>query len=73
MSDLMSSYWVNFAKNADPNGAGLPEWPAFTAASQEVMYLGANSGARPVPNIAQIKALDGYYAWRRDELKKKAN
>jgi hypothetical protein len=29
----------------------------------------AMPGARPVPNIEQMKALDSYYAWRRDEAK----
>lgn len=26
LSDAMSSYWVNFAKNGNPNGNGLPDW-----------------------------------------------
>jgi len=26
---------------------------------------------RPVPNIEQIKALDSYYAWRREQVKSK--
>jgi para-nitrobenzyl esterase len=25
VSDLMSTYWTNFAKTGDPNGRGLPE------------------------------------------------
>jgi para-nitrobenzyl esterase len=71
MSELMSSYWVNFAKNGDPNGPGLPRWPAFTSSSQSLMLFDAKSSARPVPNMTQIKALDSYFAWRRSEAKAK--
>ena len=67
MSELMASYWVNFAKTGDPNGPGLPTWPAFTERSQQVMYLDAKPGARSVPNMTQIKTMDGYFAWRREE------
>ncbi len=27
VSRMAQSYWVNFAKTGDPNGAGLPTWP----------------------------------------------
>ena len=27
VSRMAHSYWVNFAKTGDPNGAGLPAWP----------------------------------------------
>lgn len=66
MSDLVSSYWTNFAKTGDPNGPGLPPWPVFSTSDQQVMFLDdAQPGARPTPNMTEIKALDAYYAWRR--------
>jgi para-nitrobenzyl esterase len=29
LEDTLSSYWVNFAVQSDPNGEGLPRWPAY--------------------------------------------
>ena len=69
ISDLMSSYWVNFAKNGDPNGAGLPAWPAFSPSAQNAMIFDTMPGARPLPNQTQIKAFDGYYEWLRERAK----
>ncbi len=34
LADTMSSYWVNFARSGNPNGAGQPEWPAFEGTAQ---------------------------------------
>jgi para-nitrobenzyl esterase len=67
MSELVSSYWTNFAKTGDPNGAGLPKWPAFTESAQQAMVFDTMSSARPIPNLPQLEALDGYYAWRRSQ------
>ncbi len=43
ISDLMSSYWVNFAKTGDPNGSGLPAWPAFSPSAQNAMIFDTNA------------------------------
>ena len=59
----MQAYWVNFARSGDPNGAGLPHWPHFTAAEQRVMRLDATPGPQAVPNLKQLEVLDAYYAW----------
>ncbi|HKV03725.1 MAG TPA: carboxylesterase family protein [Candidatus Acidoferrales bacterium] len=67
VSEELSSYWVNFAKSGDPNGSGLPSWPLFTDANQQVMNLDDPSKAVPVPNLDKLKVLDGYYAWRRSQ------
>jgi para-nitrobenzyl esterase len=34
-----NAYWVNFAKTGDPNGTGLPHWPAYSAASDELLNI----------------------------------
>jgi para-nitrobenzyl esterase len=65
LSEQMQSYWVNFARKGDPNGAGLPKWPSFTASDPLVMRFGANPGPAPLPNQARLKVLDAYYEWRR--------
>jgi para-nitrobenzyl esterase len=37
LSDVMVGYWTNFAKAGDPNGPGLPAWPAFDSAARTYM------------------------------------
>jgi para-nitrobenzyl esterase len=40
LSDMMSSYWVNFAKFGDPNFKGLPNWPKYDSTDGfQVMHL----------------------------------
>jgi para-nitrobenzyl esterase len=72
LSELMSTYWINFAKSGDPNGAGLPAWPAFTEKDQKAMFFDDSSSARAAPNMDKLMALDRYYAWRREQAKEKA-
>jgi para-nitrobenzyl esterase len=48
VSDLMMSYWVNFAKRGNPNGPGLPQWPAYADKDGfRVMHLSADPQAVP--------------------------
>jgi para-nitrobenzyl esterase len=71
LSDLMSAYWVNFATEGDPNGPGLPAWPVFTEREQNAMSFEQKPSARPLPNQDKLKALDGYYAWQREEARRR--
>jgi para-nitrobenzyl esterase len=36
VSKMAQSYWVNFAKTGDPNGAGLPTWPRHAAGKDQI-------------------------------------
>ena len=57
----MSSYWVNFAKSGDPNGPGLPPWPAFTNAESKVQYLADPITVGGVANIKSLSVFDTVY------------
>jgi para-nitrobenzyl esterase len=71
LSEQMMTYWVNFAKTGDPNGTGLPNWPAFNQNNQQVLYFDGTIAAKPVPNSAQLQVLDDYFSWRRAEAEKR--
>jgi para-nitrobenzyl esterase len=65
ISEAMGTYWTNFAKYGDPNGKGVPKWPAFSDANPEVMYLGPTPHIGTVPSAESLKVLDAYFRWRR--------
>ena len=52
LADRASSYWVRFAATGNPNGPGLPPWPAFMPKTPEIMVLGAAPKARTMPDAA---------------------
>jgi len=61
LADMMSSYWVNFATKGDPNGKGLPDWPAYREKSDLALELGADT--HPVSDLhkAQLDFFDEYF------------
>ena len=61
VAEEMSSYWVNFAKSGNPNGPGLPQWPAFTNTDSKVLYLGDPTIIGGVANINSLKVFDAVY------------
>jgi para-nitrobenzyl esterase len=65
LSETMITYWTNFAKNHDPNGAGLPAWPSYSEARPQMMYLLTAPHAGPIVSENGLKVLDEYFAWRR--------
>lgn len=65
ISEAMATYWINFAKQGDPNGKGVSKWPVFSEKSPSVMYFSQTPHVGPVPDLSSLKVLDEYFAWRR--------
>jgi para-nitrobenzyl esterase len=65
ISEAMATYWTNFAKYGQPNGEGVPQWPAFSDANPVVMYFAQTPHTGPVPSADALMVLDKYFAWRR--------
>lgn len=45
-SELISAYWVQFAKTGNPNRDGLPEWPAFEPETAPILEIGDETVVR---------------------------
>ena len=57
----MSGYWANFAATGDPNGPGLPHWPAYAPDSAAVMELGDGFGPVPVADPSRLDFWKRYF------------
>ena len=62
LSRTMVGYFANFAATGDPNGAGLPAWPAATDADT-VFELGERIGLTEDPYVALYAILDRMQGW----------
>jgi para-nitrobenzyl esterase len=59
VSKVMQAYFVNFIKTGNPNGSGLPEWPAYRADSNyQRMRIDVESQAGPEVYRARYLAVD---------------
>ena len=63
VSETMQSYFANFIKTGNPNGPGLPEWPAYSAKTNYLrMRIGVETKAEPEPDRARYQVLDTIFA-----------
>jgi para-nitrobenzyl esterase len=65
LSDAMVTYWTNFIKTGDPNGAGLPEWKPYSQSDTFTMVFDEKIGRgepefdpNPDPNCARWRIQD---------------
>ena len=66
LSRTLVSYWSDFVKTSDPNGAGLPQWPAFRRSRNDCQRLGQRVGPERVPRVEKMAI---FYEFLRTRLK----
>lgn len=70
LSDQMMAYWVNFARDGDPNGPGLPNWPAYQAGQPQAMIFAQTTAAAPEGSTPRLRFIETFrkhgrfpYSW----------
>ena len=73
LSDLMSSIWTEFARTGNPNGEGLPEWPAYTRENETYLEFGAETGAGSGLRLAKMEIFERAETLRRENARRHAH
>ncbi len=60
LSEIMQSYWINFAKTGDPNGEGLPTWEPVTKENKKLIEFNTQVRMTDDPYLEIYKILDKY-------------
>jgi para-nitrobenzyl esterase len=50
VSRMAQSYWVNFARTGDPNGAGWPAWPRYDPSKDLIFDFHPDGSASAIPD-----------------------
>ena len=66
LSDILASYWVNMAATGDPNGEGLPEWPAYDPEADAALHVGDTITVEQGIRRERLDFFDRYYAAQRE-------
>jgi para-nitrobenzyl esterase len=60
MGKLMNTYWANFAKTGNPNGAGLPQWNQYDSQKNELLEFTSDGKAegKTDPKKARLDVIE---------------
>lgn len=62
LAEMMSSFWVSFAEDGDPNGEGLPEWPTARPDNYPAIFFGDSVHVQGVSMKSRLELLDKFYS-----------
>jgi para-nitrobenzyl esterase len=54
LSNLLQTYWTNFAKTGDPNASALPNWPAWSDAEKEFLLVNQDASVTAQRNFPPL-------------------
>jgi para-nitrobenzyl esterase len=54
LSELLQTYWTNFAKTGDPNASGLPGWPAWSDEKKESLVVNQDASVTAQHNFPPL-------------------
>lgn len=57
LANAMSSYWVNFVQNGNPNGVTLPQWLPYDTEKKMIMMFNEKPSAVTLPDAAGLEVL----------------
>jgi len=55
LAQAFVGWWTTFATSGNPNGPGLPAWPAYTAASPNVAVIDTDASGPNVTIVQRVK------------------
>jgi para-nitrobenzyl esterase len=54
LSDLLQTYWTNFAKTGNPNASGLPNWPVWSEEAKEFLLVNQDASVTAARNFPPV-------------------
>jgi para-nitrobenzyl esterase len=54
LSQIIQTYWTNFAKSGDPNGPGLPHWDSWSTDQESYISFSQSGDAVPQQHFSPI-------------------
>ena len=70
LARIMSAYWTNFAKTGNPNGEGVPTWPAYDPQKEDILdiELDGKVVGKPDPRKARLNVVEKAMKTKRDKV-----